>query len=59
MSNLAQSSVYGPTARSNVELYTNMNDADAACQALSVDFDYGIVASPVATRHLPGLRSRR
>jgi hypothetical protein len=47
VANLAQSSVYGPIVRSKAELYTNMNAADAACQALSVDFDYGILATPV------------
>ena len=48
MSNLAQSSPAGPIVRSHVGLYTNMNDTDAACQALSVDLDYGIAPTPVA-----------
>ena len=48
VANLAQGSFQGPTARSHVELYTNMNETDAACQALSVDFDYGIAPTPIA-----------
>ncbi|HET9665814.1 MAG TPA: hypothetical protein VFP09_03625, partial [Desertimonas sp.] len=47
VTNLAQSSVQGPIVRSKAELYTNMNDSTAACQALSVDFDYGITATPI------------
>jgi Domain of unknown function (DUF4082)/Siphovirus-type tail component, C-terminal domain len=46
VSNLGQSSVQGPLMRSKVELFTNMNDTNAACQALSVDFDYGIPTTP-------------
>lgn len=47
VANLAQSSGQGPTARSKVELFTNMHTGDAACQALSVDFDFGAPADPV------------
>jgi hypothetical protein len=46
--NVAQSSVYGPVARSRAGVYTNVNTSDAACQALSVDLDYGITPTPIA-----------
>lgn len=46
VTNVAQSSLAGPTARSKIELYSNMNTVDAACQALSVDFDFGVAADP-------------
>lgn len=45
--NLAQAAQQGPVMRSQVELYTNMRTADAACQALTVGFDYGITTPPL------------